>query len=122
VTIFCVKSTLILSELVQNNHQFCIICGTKKGRTTNIFALLFCCCCWIRDTRYGIDKIQDPGPRINIRIRKLDRNTGLSNKEISSPNAMSSSVLLHNRSLFFLCEAVAGLPTDLIAVDAKKMK
>ncbi len=31
-----------------------IFVATKKGRTTNIFPLLFCCCCWIRDLRSGI--------------------------------------------------------------------
>jgi len=65
-----------------------------------------------------MDKSQGPGSRINIRIR----NTGLSNNKNSSTNAWSSSVLLHNRSLFFLCEAVAGLRTNLTAVDAKKLR
>jgi hypothetical protein len=26
-----------------------ILVATKNGRAKNIFPLLFCCCCWIRD-------------------------------------------------------------------------
>jgi hypothetical protein len=47
--------------------------AAKKGMTTNLFTLLFCCCFWIWDPRPGMGKTQDPGSVINIsRIR----NTG----------------------------------------------
>jgi hypothetical protein len=30
----------------------------QKGMTKNVYPLLFCCCCWIRDPMYGIRDVK----------------------------------------------------------------
>ncbi len=76
MTIFGVKSTIILCKLAQfflpfqkyNNLIFCDICGYKKGRTTNFspFSFVAVVGCGIRDPGSWMDKNPDPGSGINI--------------------------------------------------------
>ncbi len=64
VTIFWIKSSIILLKLAQifffstsklRNFQFCEICGYMKRYDNKfLFTPLFCCCFWIRDPRSGI--------------------------------------------------------------------
>jgi hypothetical protein len=42
------------------------IMATKKGRTTNVSPLLFCCCFWIRDPGSGIRDGYKSGSGTNI--------------------------------------------------------
>jgi hypothetical protein len=65
VTIYCEKSTILLSELPKN------LLYLFKNEIISIF--LLCCCCWIPDTGSWMDTNQDPGSGINIpdlQIRK----------------------------------------------------
>ncbi len=71
MTIFCVKSSIILWKLAQKfflQHSknkiifnFVKFKASKKGTTTNFFFIPHCYCCfWIRDPRSGMGKNQDP--------------------------------------------------------------
>ncbi len=47
--------------------------ATKKGRTTNFFSLLFCCCFWIRDPGWTKIRIRDnvPDPQHCLKCKIL---------------------------------------------------
>ncbi len=61
LTVFGQKVLYLLTDNMSFN--FVKFVATKKGKTTNFFAFLFCCCCWIRDPGWIKIRIREKHPR-----------------------------------------------------------